>query len=76
MVCGVATDKIIKEKHFGLSTSAIRKIMNTIGMLGPGLGLLGLAFTKCDPILAITLLCISVMLNGAIYSGFGVRHDF
>ncbi len=74
MICGIATDKIIKEKHFGLSTTSVRKIMNTVGLLGPGIGFIGLSFSKCNQVMAIFWLCVSVMLNGANYSGFGVSN--
>ncbi len=73
LICGAVTDKILRVKPFGASTTTIRKIMNVIGHLGPAIGLIGLAFNGCNKTLAIFWLCIAVMLNGAMYSGFGVR---
>ncbi len=48
--------------------------MNSIGHFGPAMSLVALAFTRCNPTLAIFWLCMSVMLTGANYSGFGVNH--
>ena len=76
IICGLVTDKIIREKWFDLSTEIVRKTMNTFGFLGPALGLTALAFTGCNQIMAVAWLCISVLLNGAIYSGFGVGISF
>ena len=75
LTCGFLTDKIIRAKPFGLSLTVIRKGMNVIAHGGPGVSLIGLAFTGCDQTLAVFWLCMAVMLNGAIYSGFGVRHS-
>ena len=52
----------------------IRKLFNTIGHIGPALGLLGLSFSGCNHNLVIFWFCMSVMLNGASNSGFQVNH--
>ena len=55
-----------------MSPKNVRRIANSIGHLGSAAGLVGLAFTGCDQSLAIVWLCLSVGLNGAVYSGFQV----
>ena len=52
----------------------VRKAFNTVGHVGPALGLLGLSFSGCNKVAVIFWFCISVMLNGASYSGFQANH--
>jgi hypothetical protein len=47
--------------------------MTSIGYLVPALALLILTMIGCDPTLAIILLCISVMINGTVLSGYMVN---
>ena len=54
------------------SLPAVRKLSNAVGMLGPSLGLLCLAFVGCDNNLTIVYLCFSCALYGALYSGYQV----
>ena len=67
---GWISDMLISKEI--LSVSKTKKLMQTIGQVGPALGLVGLSFVGCDRTLAIVWLCISVGLNGAIYSGYMV----
>ena len=52
----------------------IRKGFNTLGHVGPALGLIGLSFSGCDRMAVIFWFCLAVMLNGASNSGFQVNH--
>ena len=72
MPIGLLADKLIKGGT--MSAKNVRRICNSIGHFGPAIGLIGLAFTGCDKTLAIVWLCISVGLNGAVYSGFQVGY--
>ena len=57
--------------HSGnLSRAWTRKLMTTVGFLGPGLGLIALTFIGCNPTWAVVLLCIAVMLEGTGYPGY------
>jgi ACS family sodium-dependent inorganic phosphate cotransporter-like MFS transporter 5 len=76
LICGVVADKMVKTSAFGLDTGMIRKLFNNIGHIGPALGLLGLAYTGCSQTYSIFWLCMSVMFNGAIYSGFAVSKKY
>ena len=55
-----------------LSLPAVRKLSNNVGMLGPSIGLLCLAFAGCDNNLTVVSLCFSCALYGALYSGYQV----
>jgi ACS family sodium-dependent inorganic phosphate cotransporter len=68
---GRLADWLIKSEK--LSRTKIRKIMTSIGYLVPALALLILTMIGCDPTLAIILLCISVMINGTVLSGYMVN---
>ena len=56
-----------------LSQQSVRKLSNNVGMLGPSLGLLCLAYAKCDKTFTIFSLCFSCALYGALYSGYQVN---
>ena len=73
MPIGWMADWLIESKR--MSAVNVRRLCNSIGHLGSALGLIGLAFTGCDQTLAIVWLCLSVALNGAVYSGFQVIND-
>ncbi|XP_003398669.1 putative inorganic phosphate cotransporter isoform X2 [Bombus terrestris] len=51
-----------------------RKIINSIGQLGPAIALIVASYTGCNSWLTVTILTIGVGLNGGIYSGFKVNH--
>ena len=55
-----------------LSRTNVRKISTIVGMIGPAIGLLLLAFANCDHILPVIYLCIACGTNGALYSGYQV----
>lgn len=57
-----------------LNTTNTRKLFTTIGLLIPGLGLIGASYTGCDRVATLTLLTLSCGFNGAIYSGFLANH--
>ncbi|KAK2143014.1 hypothetical protein LSH36_887g02089 [Paralvinella palmiformis] len=58
-----------------LSTTATRKIFNSIGMLAPAVFLIGLGFVECEQaILGVALLTVCVTLSGCAYTGFLVNH--
>lgn len=57
-----------------LSTRNTRKLCNSVAHYGSAIGLIGLAFTGCNQTVAIVWLCLSVGLNGGVYSGFQVNH--
>ena len=56
-----------------LSQQSVRKLSNNVGMIGPSLGLLCLAYAKCDKTFTIFSLCFSCALYGALYSGYQVN---
>ncbi|TRY68802.1 hypothetical protein TCAL_04672 [Tigriopus californicus] len=69
---GFLADFMISKK--GFSIVFVRKFFNSIAFFGPTLGLIWLAFVRCDRTLAVVALSLSVGLNGAVYSGFQVNH--
>ena len=50
-----------------------RKICNSVGFVGPALGLLALAYSGCNYVASAVFLCLAIGFNGAVYSGFQVR---
>ena len=71
IVIGLSADALIKAGV--ISVGASRKICQSIGHYGPAVGLIMLAFSGCDAVLAMIALCISVGLNGGTYAGYIVR---
>ena len=71
MPIGLLADRLIDTGK--VSAKNVRRICNSIGHWGSAIGLIGLAYTRCDKTVAIVWLCLSVCLNGAVYSGFQVR---
>jgi hypothetical protein len=55
------------------STIFVRKLFNSIGTFGPAVGLIGLAFAKCNTAVAITSLTIGMGLNVGVFQGFKVN---
>jgi len=71
LVCGgIAT--FLRSRD--VRSDIIRKGFNTLGHVGPALGLIGLSFSGCDSTAVIFWFCLAVMLNGASNSGFQVNH--
>ena len=71
LVCG-AMATFLRTKD--VRSEFIRKGFNTLGHVGPALGLIGLSFSGCNSEEAIFWFCLAVMLNGASNSGFQVNH--
>ena len=63
----VLVDWIISRRL--MRTTVIRKVSNTLATLGPGLTLLGAAYSGANPPLSMSLLTLAVGLSGFIYSG-------
>lgn len=57
-----------------LSTTATRRIFNSIGFYGPMVCLILVGYAGCNKNAAIGLLCGAVGLNGAVYSGYMNSH--
>ena len=55
MPWGWFADYLIRTQRLGLSS--VRKLSNAVGMLGPSIGLLCLAYARCDNFLTISSLC-------------------
>merc|ERR1711962_1662805 len=61
------TDLVISRQT--VTTTTARKVANTLATLGPGLSLLGAAFSGCDKTVNVCLLSLAMGFNGFIYSG-------
>ncbi|XP_063597616.1 sialin-like [Penaeus indicus] len=57
-----------------LSIVNTRRIFSAVAMLGPTIVLVGVAYSGCDPALTVSLLCLSMFLNGAITTSQLVNH--
>ncbi|XP_070000472.1 sialin [Penaeus vannamei] len=57
-----------------LSIVNTRRIFSAVAMLGPTVVLVGVAYSGCDPALTVSLLCLSMFLNGAITTSQLVNH--
>ena len=55
-----------------LSRGFTRKLMTSIGFMGPAIALIGMSFVGCNPFLAVILLCLGVMLDGVGYAGMDI----
>lgn len=71
---GGLSDTLINRRY--LSLPMARKCANIVGSFGPALGLIWLAWVGCDRVMAVVVLCISLSLNSAFYSGVTVRSYF
>lgn len=67
ILSGYLSDMMIKKEYFQPTT--IRKICESIGLLGPGLCMALIPFAGCDTLMVITLLTISMSLFGFIGGG-------
>ncbi|XP_042491502.1 probable anion transporter 3, chloroplastic [Macadamia integrifolia] len=65
-VAGAASDYLVKE---GYSTTLVRKIMQSIGFIGPGVSLLCLNFAK-TPTAAAMILTVALSLSSFSQAGF------
>ena len=57
-----------------LNQPSVRKLSNNVGMIGPSLGLLCLAFVGCDDQLTVVFLCLASAFRGGHYSGYLVTY--
>ncbi|GIX82935.1 hypothetical protein CDAR_209881 [Caerostris darwini] len=57
-----------------LSITTIRKVCNTLGLVGPALCCLGIIAVGCHAQLIVALLCLGMFLNGFVYSGYNITH--
>ena len=71
MILGILSDWLIKTDK--LSLNVLRKTMSAIATYGPALSLVGLAFTKCDPTMAVVWMTLALTLDGAMCSGYNVN---
>lgn len=72
MLVSHVADWMISSGKF--SHGSTRKIINSIGQLGPAIALIVASYTGCNSWLTVTILTIGIGLNGGIYSGFKVNH--
>ena len=54
------------------SKVTMRKFFNSVGMLGPAVGLVWLAFVGCDSSMAVAALVVASTLASGVYAGFNV----
>lgn len=71
LLLSMVADWFISTNKFSITTT--RKILNTIGQIGPAVCLFFVSFTGCNRVLTVFLLTIGISMNGGIYSGFKVR---
>ncbi|GIY02652.1 putative inorganic phosphate cotransporter [Caerostris extrusa] len=72
MMSSYVADRLIESKR--LSVTAVRKIFNSIAMIGSGVCLLAITASGCEPTLIIVLYSILLYVNGFKYSGYNVTH--
>ncbi|XP_054720122.1 putative inorganic phosphate cotransporter [Uloborus diversus] len=72
VLASIVADKLRAKSNLRITT--IRRIINSIALYGPGVGILAVAFVGCNPVVIVVLLTLSVGFNGFIYSGFNVTH--
>nr|GEW56979.1 probable anion transporter 3, chloroplastic [Tanacetum cinerariifolium] len=65
-VAGAASDYLIKAGH---SLTFVRKVMQSIGFIGPGLALLGLNYAK-TPVAASVLITVALSFSAFSQAGF------
>lgn len=68
-VSGMIADRLVR---IGMALTIIRKIMQSIGLLGPGL-LLPLAQFVTGPLEAMLLMCAALGLSGFAWSGYAAN---
>ncbi|OCT78351.1 hypothetical protein XELAEV_18029460mg [Xenopus laevis] len=72
ILAGVLADYMREKLNF--STKVVRKIFNTVGMLGPAIFLLAAGYTGCNYTLAVVFLTLSTTLGGFSVAGYGINH--
>ncbi|BFZ22763.1 hypothetical protein BsWGS_25802 [Bradybaena similaris] len=72
-ISGLLADLLISKEI--LSIAWTRKLMATIGMVGPAVSLVGAGFMECDQqVEAVVMLTLSVGLCGFHFSGYFINH--
>lgn len=70
LICsGVVADRLINKRWFRLIT--VRRLMNTIGLVGPSIFLTVLSFAAVDRTVAVILMIIALGLAGLRKSPLG-----
>ncbi|CAL1268948.1 unnamed protein product [Larinioides sclopetarius] len=57
-----------------MSVTEIRKLCNSIGLIGPAMCLLLIIMSGCQSIRIVCLFCLALCLNGFAYSGYRSTH--
>jgi len=65
-------DTLISKKIF--KTVVVRKACQSIAHIGSAILLIAASYSGCNRALTVTLLTLSVAVNGAIYGGYVVNH--
>ncbi|KAM9315934.1 sialin [Gastrophryne carolinensis] len=75
-LCMIITGHIADcmRERLNFSTAAVRKIFNTLGMVGPAAFLIAAGYTGCDYTLAVVFLTLSTTLGGFSISGYNINH--
>jgi ACS family sodium-dependent inorganic phosphate cotransporter-like MFS transporter 5 len=73
MIIGGLLADLLRTKRI-MSTTAVRKLFNAVGFLGPAVCLVGTGYIECDAPAAVTLIVIAVGLSGLSMAGWGVNH--
>ncbi|XP_063772886.1 sialin isoform X1 [Pseudophryne corroboree] len=71
-ITGLIADFMRERLNF--STVAVRKIFNTLGMIGPAVFLLAAGYTGCSYTLAVVFLTLSTTFGGFSMSGYNINH--
>jgi len=64
-------DRLTRSK---VSLGVNRKLFNSVGMYIPALALVGVSFAGCHDALVLTLMVVTVGVNGAVLSGYNINH--
>lgn len=71
LVCGVLADWILK--HGFLTVTTVRKVLATIGAVGPGVGVILASYAGCDKGTVATLFAVGMGLMGFYYASLRVN---
>ncbi|XP_071042407.1 sialin-like isoform X2 [Parasteatoda tepidariorum] len=71
-IASAAADRLRKSEK--ISITFIRKLFNSIGMVGPAICLLAVTQSGCRPELIVALFSIGMAFDGCIFSGYNVTH--
>lgn len=71
-ITGLIADYMREKLNF--STVAVRKLFNTLGMIGPAIFLLAAGYIGCNYKLAVAFLTLSTTIGGFSVSGYNINH--